>query len=373
MKIQSQILVTAGLFFAGHLAWAQQACLSGSPQNTSMINQMTEAKKSSAITGIIYKQYELGATQEGRADCVGCKESLLKRPGNLEQIASAAEGVPSAPQLLFKPECLQESNGFDSTAREVSCPSGSRSTTNLCQTTEIMTYQNAVISSFLSCAKKLGLPTISPSMLYRIYSLESGFRPQYSSRNGVGLGQQTSIFVKDINQPWRGGGFLNKIAQTDLKECDAAKIIAQTDLKSKPVHSNSCSFIQIGSGLERNILYTIIGMAIAWEKDILPKMKAFATTHANHPNLEEIKSLTMANAYGAGGRVAARAIASRLSSLSPEEYLAAIQKPLPKVKGRTLNIYTLKMAERQSKIGEGFTEPLKSLFAKQGAQACINP
>lgn len=189
------------------------------------------------------------------------------------------------------------------------------------------------------------------------------------------MGQLTNIFVQDAHQKWRGGENLRKMAQSDLQECSAAKILAQKDLKSKPRHSNSCSFIQIGEGMERNILYTMIGLATSWEKDISPKMNSYLTKYANHPSIEEIKSLLMANAYGSGGRAAARALANRLSGLPPEKLLATIKKPISGVpmrgRARTLNGYTLKIATRQKDIASKLKEPLKSAFEKEGAKACI--
>lgn len=380
MKYFSYIILFSGFLVFSSVSFSQKICLSGKPSQGNLITQMYQAKATSPVTEVIYKQYNLDTPkEEAQANCPECHNSLAKRPEDLAQVASAIEGVPQAPTLLFKPACLVESNTFDANAAEISCPSGVRSKTkDLCLTQEIMTYQNAVISSFISCAKKVGLTTLSPSALYSMYSLESGFKPQFASRNGLGMGQLTNIFVEDVHQKWRGYKFLKKIATSDLKECEAAKIIAQKDIQSKPKHSKSCSFVQMGEGMERNVLYSLVGIANLWERDLLPKMKSFMAKNANNPLLEEIQSLTLANGYGAGGRAAARAIASRLSSLSPEKYLANIKKPMMTVnsksgKRRTLNIYSINMDKRQKNIGQSLPEPIKTEFATKGAQACLNP
>lgn len=380
MKIHSQILLTIGLLLSSTFANAQGACVSGKPDHDNLVTQLRLAQTKSPITEIINQQYKLTSKpQSEAANCPTCENAqTTSRPDHLTDVANKIEGIPSAPQLVFKPECLVESNQFDASAGEVSCPNGTLSKSkDLCMTNEIMTYQNAAISSFLSCSKKLGFTTLSPSLLYSMYSLESGFKPQFASGSGLGMGQLTNIFIKDTQQAWRGRPLLEKIAQSDLKECKAAKIIAGKDLQNPPSRSNLCSFIQIGEGLERNILYTMVGIANSWEKDISPKLKDYMNRYASSPLLEEIKSLTLANAYGAGGRAAGRAIASRLSSLPPEKYLEQIKKPMQTVRGkkrksRTLNIYTLKIAQRQEQIGKALPEPIKSAFAKEGAQACIN-
>lgn len=376
MKIQSQFVVTAGLLLSSSGAFAAAACISGKSQYNNLIQQMTQAKATSPITTVISVQYQLNQTQ---ADCVECSSAKTFLSDSVKKVVAAIEGVPDSPKLLFNPLCLRgSSDDFHAGVAQVSCPSGQRSrTTTLCQTEEIMTYQNAVISSLMTCAKKAGLPTISPSVLFGIYSVESGFKPQYASRNGLGMGQLTGIFVKDVLQKWRGGEYMQKIAQSNLPECAAAKFLAAKDLRSPPRHSNSCAFTQLGEGMERNVLYTMVGLATAWEKDLSPKLNAYLQKHAGHPALEEIKSLTIANAYGAGGRADARALASRLTALSPDAYLNAIKKPMTATKNRrhirVLNNYTLKIATREKKIAADLPEPLKSNYTKQGAKACLNP
>lgn len=373
MNIHSEILLITGLLLSSTFANAQVACVSGSPSQSSMVLQMSQAKAKSSVTDIIYKQYQLRASTQAKAPCVECNAATAKRPEDLAQVSSSIQGIPAAPKMIFNPACLKEAAEYKVGTKEIACPGGKK-TKNICQTEEMLTYQNAVVSSFMSCANKLNLQTVSPAVLYRIYSLESGFKPQFASKNGVGLGQLTSIFVKDVHQAWRGGEYLNKIAMSDLKECEAAKVIAKKDMNGRnPPLSNSCAYIQLGEGMERNILYTMIGMATSWEKDLLPKMKSYVQKYANHPALEEVKSLTMASAYSAGGRAAGRAIASRLGHLAPDAYLKAIKKPLYRTKGRgTLNPYVLNMDKRQNEISTSFVAPLKSLFEKEGSKACVN-
>jgi hypothetical protein len=355
---------------------ADELCLSGQSGSTNMIEQMTTAEETSSVTQIIYNQYKLNPKKaEGGNECPtnDCGQAPLKAPQDLSDIATTIGGLPAAPKMFFKSDCLKASLLFDSSANEVSCPSGKKSSSsNLCLTEKVMNYENAVISSFMSCAKKVGIPTVSPASVYEMYSVEGGFKPQFSGRDGVGLGQVTGIFVEDIHQAWRGRPYLEKIAQSNLKECDAAKIIAQNDLKKKPNFRKQCSFVSMGDGLERNVLYGIVGLATAWEKDIQPKMTSYLEKYKDDPRLDDVKNAAMLTAYGPGGRAAARALVSRLSTLPPEQFLSRIKKPMA-IKKSTLNIYSVRMASRQKQINDKLTEPLKTEFSQNGgAKACVN-
>ncbi len=377
--MKSFLIFSTSLIIFTTSSFASEQCLSGKPGQTNLIDQLKTAQTSSTITQIISKQYQLGHSKTETEACPyeDCKSPLAEKPKDLDRISNAIDGVPQAPQLLFKAQCLHESNHFNSSTSEVTCPAGNKSKTrDLCLTENVMAYQNAVISSFLSCAKKAGLPTVSPAALYSMYSLESGFKPQFAYNGGVGMGQLTGVFVDDIHQKWRGFKFLEKIAKSDLKECEAAKLIAQKDINTKPQISNSCSFISLGEGLERNVLYTLVGMANSWEKDIAPKLQPYLNKHSGSDRLDEVRDLSLLNAYGPGGRAAARALVTRLTVLPPEKYIERIKSPLymvnKKNKVTSLNIYNINMAKRQKQIQQELSEPIKSEFAKQGARACIN-
>ena len=370
--------------------WAEESCLSGNKENGNLVTQLNLAKAKSPITEIIYKQYKLKdpAKVEASTACLACTESekLMDPPKQIQGLSNELNGAPNAPTLLFKSACLAASNTFDTGTNEIMCPNGEKlksknpSRDGLCINNEIMTYQNAVISSFLSCAKRSGLTTFSATSLYKMFSVESAFKPQYASRGGTGMSQLTGIFVDDIHQPWRGRKFLDKIAKSDLQECEAAKLIAQEDLNSKPKISDACSFIQTGKGFERNILYGLIGMANSWEKDIEPKLRSYLERNKGNPLTEEIKEVALINAYGHGGRVAARALVARLDGTTPEQFLASVKKPISftrtlkngKSSKVTLNGYSLGMNKRQDQIKAKLAEPIKSEYASKGASACIN-
>lgn len=357
--------------------FAAEQCISGNPEATNLIEQMKAAKQNSTVTQIIYKQYNIGNQQtEAATASNGCRECAAeeqKKHSDLAKIPAALESLPTAPQMLFKKACLSESGHFKADTAEVTCPEGKKAKNrNLCLTTNLLEYQNAVISSFSSCLMKSGFRTLDAASLFKLYSLESAFKPQYAYNGGVGMGQLTRIFVEDIHQKHRGLKFLTGIAKSSDETCAAAQMIAKKDIKTKPQISNTCSFTSVGDGLERNILYTLIGLATAWDKDISPKFKSYSEKYKNDPKLKEAQNLALLNGYGPGGRVAARAAVARLTHLTPEKFITAIKRPMPKQRGRSLSIYINKMEERQKMLAKEFKEPLASDYNQHGAQACVN-
>lgn len=361
----------------GCTSFADVQCITGSASSSSLVDQLEKAKTSNKLTQIIYQKYDLipkteANTHTGCADNSCPPTSLIPVPAGLQQTRSAVLHAPEAPILAFKQECLEVSNKSSSaTAAQISCPGGSSGKGNMCVTSEQLKYQNAVISSFVNCATKEGLGGIDLDAIFQKLSIESGFRPQYSSGNGTGIGQLTGIFVDDVFQKGRGFERLKKIADSTSPDCEAAKIVASADIKSKPKFSDKCAFISTGDGFERNILYGLIGTATAWAKNLEPKLRGYLNKYRNDPAIEDVKKFTIMNAYGSGGNRAAAAAARRLSSFSPAEFVKRMQKPLMS-KRQNLTQYTSNIKKRQDVIGKNLPEPIKSEFAKIGADACIN-
>lgn len=350
-------------------SFSQEKCTSGTSGQNNIITQLAHAKKNTPLTQMIYKNYNLDSARTEAEVCVDCAAASSKSPIPHIEL----EKTPKAPRLIFKSECLKESNKFKSNTTQVSCPDGTKSkTSNFCINESVLKYQNAVISSFVSCTAQEGFEGVDMASLFQMYSLESGFKPQFAYNGGVGIGQLTRIFIEDIHQKHRGHKFMKKIAESTNHQCDVAKLIAKKDLNNKPNISNSCSFISIGEGLERNILYSLIGFANSWEKDIEPKLRPYIKKHSDSPKISEIKNLALLNAYGPGGRAAARAAIKRLSHLQPEAFVKAMKTPLKTAEGRNLTVYTSRIEKRKKEIQNQLPEPIKSQFASTGAKACIN-
>lgn len=354
----------------------QQSCLSGDSNKTQLIDQLAKAQNKSEISKAITTKYNLNNLQTTEADaienCPKCLEisQASQASLNLNQIKDISANKSKKP--LFKDECLSAVAQIKTSTNQLLCPSGEKTKKALCVTNDMYQYQAAVLSDFYQCVKAETNFPVTPEVLFEMYALESGFRPNYAYGGGVGVGQLTSIFVKDIHQKHRGQKFLKQIEASKNESCKIAQPLAAKDLKKQPSLKNRCDFIQYGEGFERNTLYTLVGLANSWEKDIEPKMKKFNEKNKGNPALIRAQQLALMNSYGPGGRAAARAALRRLNHLEPTEFIEAIQKPMNAAGGKNLTAYTSNMKSKQDRVVNLFKAPIQSDFVKNGARACVN-
>ena len=265
-----KILFLALLSF-GILTLAQENCLSGKPGQNHLIEQFNKAKSESPITKIISEKYHLGPKTE--ADCPTCSAPTVN--SNLEDLRKITKEKSS-----FKMACLEAAAKIQTGTEQISCPDqkidffGAKKDKNgkpisaygFCFTKPMVEYQNAVISELFKCVQSANPMPVTMTGLFDIYTNESGFKPAYTSNAGKGLGQLTGIFIDDLHQKHRGYSVLNSINKSTDKSCEAAQKIVSADFLKKPTFENICQFTQYGEGFERNILYSLSGMASAWNK-----------------------------------------------------------------------------------------------------------
>lgn len=358
---------------------AAEQCLSGTAGNNHLISQLAKVKKTSPISSALTKKYNLESTSPKPASDVPCA-SCLQGPGSDPlnagnmNLANAMRQIAPDSNLLMKTECLNVSGKIDAPTSELKCPEGKISPKlNFCFDSNLMRYQNAVITDFYKCIKKLTNLPLTPSGLFEMYSLESGFKPHYAYAGGVGIGQLTGIFVDDINQKHRGFRIMDKVAKSNEADCAIAKQIAQKDVKN-PVrlNNNRCNFVEYGEGMERNVLYTMIGMANAWDKDLEPLLEDYIKKNNGNPALPRAMELALLNGYGPGGRAAARAAVRRLTKVSPTEFIKNMNKPMSGTKGGNLTAYIGKMQKRQQQLLTDMPSALSAEYKSKGARACTN-
>ena len=362
---------------------AGDQCLSGTQGNNHLVNQLAKVKNSSPISSALTKKYNLESSPElpteakaTEAPCATCAQGPGASPLSVGNIKTADIIRNIAPDsgLLMKTECLNVSGKVDAPTSELKCPEGKVSPKhNFCFDSNLMRYQNAVVTDFYKCMKKLTNLPLTPSGLFEMYSLESGFKPHYAYSGGVGMGQLTGIFVDDVNQKHRGFKILDKVAKSQDADCAIAKKIASMDVK-KPVrlNANRCKFVEYGEGMERNVLYTLVGMANSWNKDLEPLLESYIKKNGGNPALPRVLELALLNGYGPGGRAAARAAIRRLSKVSPGDFVIRMNKPMSGTKGGNLTSYIGKIQKRQKQILSDMSPSLKAEYAKEGARACIN-
>lgn len=355
-------------------------CVSGNESSTHLIDQLNVAAKNPKSPAYyILKSESSPVETEGQILNSGfcTDEACRTKQSQIEDLKKFAEesGIKTLKKTnkLFKTECMIAASQFKSSTAEIKCPENERSkqSFNFCINSEFLNYQNAIVSNFKACADASNIKTLDAAHLFKMYTLESSFKPYYSYDGGVGMGQLTSIFVKDLHEKHRGRKNLKKMASMTSPECKAAQMIAEADLVSPPSHSDKCAFVSVGSGLERNILYTLLGLATSWEKDIEPKLSSYLEKYSGHPRLEEVKNLALLNSYGPG-RADARAAIARLIQYPPDRFIAEIKKPL-KTKRGNLTKYLNRIEAKQTEMANQFLkEPLRSEYKKDGALACVN-
>ncbi len=364
-------------------------CRSGDAKNTALLDLLKKAKKDSEITQAILADYT--TKTEGTGTCATCNELNKQAQAQKEDIAAVAKAinpefnnpVPKPNSLLFNDDCLKGIAPYQSSTAQYTCDKATSKPTlkkNLCVDDSLQTYQNQTLSNFTRCFIEQGITgssDILPTTLLNIYTIENGFKPQYSSGNGVGLGQLTSIFIKDVET--RGKVFSKKIlSQPPKPECKAAALILQKDQKTPPSRQQVCKFMSVGEGLERNMLYSMLGLAVLLEKNIDPilnKNKKFKQFPANAQ--QKIRELALTNAYGPGGPLATRYLIKRINNRQGLNSIETIEQYTTsntlQENGLSLNRYLVSIKKREFDVlkNKRISEPLASQIEKKGNMACL--
>jgi hypothetical protein len=351
-------------------AFSQDRCIVGNEKNNQLQLGLQSAQTKSSITQKIYQKYNLLPKTEADANCPTGDCGQNSATQQLQPLPTG--GAPASPDYVhFNAACVEVAAQVKAGSAELNCPSRKAGKFNFCYPKSLANYQSAVISDFYKCLRKTQDFPLTIDTLFEMYTLESGFKPYYANPGGTGMGQLTGIFIKDIHQKHRGRPILQSIANSTDSKCETAKIIAQKDLQKVPTLANKCDFVQVGEGMERNILYTLVGMSNSWNKDIGPLMKDYVKKHERDPAILEVQKKALLNAYGPGGRAAARAAVRRLTKLKPLDFVKAMSRPLMTAEGQNLTTYTTSIADKQKQIAKLMKEPLLSEYKKNGARACL--
>jgi hypothetical protein len=352
-------------------ALSKDRCIVGNEKNSQLQVGLKSAQTESPITQKIYQKYNLLPKTEADSNCPtgDCRNNTAVQ----KLSALPTGGAQASPAYVHLNEaCVEVAAQVKAGSAEIDCPSRKTGKFNFCYPKSMANYQSAVTSDFYNCLRKTQDFPLTIDALFEMYTLESGFKPYYANTGGTGMGQLTGIFIKDIHQKHRGRPILQSIADSTDSQCEAAKLIAQKDLQKEPSLANKCDFVQVGEGLERNILYTLVGMSNSWNKDIGPLMKDYIKKNERDPAILEVQKKALLNAYGAGGRAAARAAIRRLTKLKPADFAKAMTRPLYTAEGQNLTTYTTNIALKQKQIEKIMNEPLLSEYKKNGARACLD-
>lgn len=347
-------------------------CMTGSSKNLHLAGQFNDAKKNKIVSQLLQK-YKIQTLKKEEAatlaDCPSCNQQTQSTK-NLNDLASAM--LQSSP-LQIKPECMSTANKIKTSTTYLNCPSETRQKPpqNECMTDEMIKYQSATITEALKCIKSESQFPLSIKSLFDMYTNETGFKPNYSSGAGTGLGQLTSIFIKDVHQKGRGLETLKKVATSSSPNCEIIKSIAEKDISQKPQIEKKCNFISYGEGFERNILYTLIGLNTLWSKNIEPALKDYTSKHRDDQNLTKIKELLILNAYGAGGPRNTYAVVRALRTFKPDQFLKHLKTPLITTEEQNLTKYLVNINNKQKQLVNLFSSNSTLNFKKNGSSVCV--
>ncbi len=374
------LFIASGIFLASQAQANDLQCLVGDSSRRHLVDTFNQAKKESKITQLILQTKTQNAT-ESAAPCADCLDEKSKgMPGKFNRDALASIAKYAATPALIDTRCMEAAAQFVAKGTpEVHCPEsggGGDAKSDSCVTSELVSYQSQVIASLYRCFSKFSPSPVTPAGLFEIHALESAYKPNFSSRKGHGLGQVTNIFIQDVQQANRGRGLLERMTTDPSPDCALAREISGLDLKRTPPLStpkDRCRFTQIGDGLERNILYSMIGLDTMWRKNLSPMFVGYSNKFAQHPDLPRLMERLSQISYGPDGPVGARAVIRLGRHLSPDRFLQFLDSGIESESGSNLNRYLLGIAARQKDIVNDYIKDpdLKERMKTQGARACL--
>ncbi len=377
--------------FIFHLTYADQVtCNSGNPDQLVLVKQLAEARKTKgSVTQIIYKSFDLASTEASYAGCLSCgQDQELATVKHVGQTASELSSLvfrrKKNKNLAFKQACIDAANLFQTSTPQTSCEknpkgvfvgtnnythTGMNLKINPCVTKSLLKYQNAVMTSFYNCAQAENFTGLDLSLMFKKYSQESGFRPTYDDIGGLGSTRIIDQFIRDGQT--RGLSLIQSIATSTHPDCAAAKLIAAKDLKSMPKRKNACLFIHPGEGLERNFLYSFIGVETVWRSDLEPLLRKFMAENANNPKFKEAQRIIQMTAYGRGGPKQAQVLIRTLIKVKIDAFLKMNRGDLTAKKGTKINGYVSEINRRQAEIAKKVDPETQEAIRLLGADACL--
>ncbi len=146
-----------------------------------------------------------------------------------------------------------------------------------CVTNQYVDYMKFALDSAYDCISPSNGPLDARS-LFKKFNNETGFNNTVAWKGGIGLGQLTTLAVRELTDKQGGGNctdIIKEIASSDKKSCAPFKHIAQKDLKNMPVISpkNYCAWVSPGDGLARTLMLSTAYNRCVRDRYIIPALK----------------------------------------------------------------------------------------------------
>lgn len=186
-----------------------------------------------------------------------------------------------------------------------------------CLNQKIVDFLHYSLNRAINCISTDRDP-IDPRFILKKMNNESGFNFFVADSEGVGMGQLTSDPVKQIagtyekGKPEKGGSYyiLEDVINSTNPSCKPFADILRKDLMDPPLNKKNqlqqCTWLTPGSGVARNMMYSLMYYAYLRDKVIKPALeKRGGVTLASNKDLVNYLTLT---AYGKGATSRAKAI-----------------------------------------------------------------
>lgn len=302
-------MIFIGLLLSIQSMAADPVCLRGSPKNDVFTKQLAAAKDPLTVK---FRKKSLGAKQETEAGwCLACKLGEAKDP--LAEAAAQSKDLMAASRPHIKNECIQASLKRDGGAPARLCAgSNKESKEDPCVSQEVADYISFAVNEAMACVASTS--DLEPRWMLKKLNHDSSFQFWTANEDRLGLGRLSAGRRRDI-AGWIGtrasgskvtvprrSAALERLAKSKDPACEPfQKILAKDKPSSANGKGDECAFQSLGTGLARNLIYTLNAFADLRDEDVVPELKTYNAELANDRELVQQLTMVADSEFGLGG------------------------------------------------------------------------
>lgn len=328
-------LITTALIFIAPPIGAQQTCVNDKSgkkgaQNQD-INKSLAASQDPLKKAFQKHQWGLKHDMEYLAACDagGIQATALKTlDKDIKKITATQSRVKQ-----IKVECIEASLQREVGNVGYSCSGGTSKrfenagASSPCLNRETVDYLHFALNQALQCMSD-GRSPIDPRFILKKINNETAFNFYIAYSGGVGIGQLTSIPVKEI-AGWKedgelvegnGSHILEDLRKSQNPACAPFKEVVKNDFLQPPprpgAQKNYCTWVNPGTGIARSLIYSLGYYVHVRDNIVKPALQSRSPKLAQNPDVVNYMTLV---AYGPDGPSEAKSLIRRLrlSNASP--------------------------------------------------------
>lgn len=327
-------IILVSCLISSDVLGADPLCLVGNPKSKTLIEQYTKDSRNNDFLKL-FKQNKTTefcpaeTTMTEVTQMTQLRDELLLRGAppkiKLDCIRSSMSRIPNIP--------FSSKSGKRPLTRRAVCSSDSElpkwQSYEPCLNDEVVRLVQWSVNNALECGNALalkigGLP-IDPKIFFQKINNESAFGFHLQNSGGIGIGQLTSIAVKEVSKPSKSplpGPPMKNYVQAAMEEpaCNSFKSVLDEDIQftgSNKKTVRHCQFLSGGNGMARNLFYSIMlfihnRSVIGIKKGQLAGGVQQIASSYGITDTAKIDYLTLVS-YGRGGMARVSAIISTLA------------------------------------------------------------